>query len=154
MGSFLLNGRATLLFLVFLGTEVWAERLRKNHKPDIASCFLFQRTDGSVIFQWPTMDKELFWLLTVGWILGLFPPFCMRLGGPWDVQGRTTIADEWRRPRAREEGIDPVAYGRSYPTHQLPWQCTRSHAPARGFRSQSIPNEVIAWGAWLSKWLG
>lgn len=84
MGSPVLNGRTTFLFLVFLRKEMWARHLRKSCKPDATSylgpslgVFLFfGKTEVSGSFQWLRVDKELFWFLAIGWIPGLFISFC------------------------------------------------------------------------------
>ena len=151
MGSFLLNGRATLLFLVFLGTEVWAEHPRKNCKSDTTSClswlwvcFFFQRTDGSVIFQWPRMDRELFWLLTMGWILGLFTPFCTEACGSREECPGKTHHFRWVKEAQEEKKewtqwviTDLTSYASSL---NNAWPCSVSHAPRKDFHFQSLPS--------------
>lgn len=157
MGSFLSMGEQLSFSWTFL-------ELRKNYKPDTTSCpswfwvcFLFPRTDGSMVFQWPRMDRELFWLLTIGWILEFFTPFCTETCGSRGCPGKTYrsrwVIEAWEEKKVWTlwaiTGLIPQASSLDnaltafciLPTH-------------RGYHFQPFPSSVMCWAAWLSEWLG
>lgn len=54
-----------------------------------------------MIFQWPKIDRDLFGLLTIGWIPGLFTSFTLRVMGSWNVQVNSTVSNECGGSRER-----------------------------------------------------
>lgn len=132
MGSPVLNGRTTFLFLVFLGKKMWARHLGKNCKPDATSClcpslgvFLFFRRQRCLVhFNGSEWIRKCFGSWPLAEFLGFSYHFALRPVRSKNVQVKAIISVEWRSPeRQREEIMDPVGKSRFHTTGQLSWQC-------------------------------